>query len=280
MIWQRTRGLQNMLLICQLALAAVVLCVVMMLMGVEKLHFTHYPIYALVVMAGLLLEAMNRERARVRMNLWQHNFLDQHRVTLRQIMYAAGGLLAYLVVTKDQFISRWFLLLYFSGLYLTLLAGNYYLPRILARRMFRGVRAERTLLIGPAAQAARMKRWLGMKEMFGFKTVGILCSDVTQSAEVHGFRHLGRMEEFEDVIHREAITQVVLLELPKELLAHRKLVATVEKLGLRFLILSNLEEMLEHPVVHMQDDGLSFITLRTEPLENPLNRVAKRALDG
>src|SRR5438046_165584 len=108
MIWQRTRGLQNMLLICQLALAAVVLCVVMFLMGVEKLNFTHYPIYALVVMAGLLLEQMNRERARVRMNLWQHTFLDQHRVTVRQIMYAAGGLLAYLVVTKDQFISRWF----------------------------------------------------------------------------------------------------------------------------------------------------------------------------
>ena len=40
-----------------------------------------------------------------------------------------------------------------------------------------------------------------------------------------------------------------------------------------------MEEMLEHPVVHMEDDGLRFITLRTEPLENPLNRVAKRVLD-
>jgi putative colanic acid biosynthesis UDP-glucose lipid carrier transferase len=53
----------------------------------------------------------------------------------------------------------------------------------------------------------------------------------------------------------------------------------VEKLGVRLSILNNLEEMLAHPVVHTEDDGLRFITLREEPLENPLNRILKRILD-
>jgi putative colanic acid biosynthesis UDP-glucose lipid carrier transferase len=31
--------------------------------------------------------------------------------------------------------------------------------------------------------------------------------------------------------------------------------------------------------VHIEDEGMRFITLREEPLENPVNRFAKRALD-
>jgi len=279
MIWQRTRGLQNMLLVCQSMLVSLLLMLVAVLMGTARLNLEHYPIYAVIVMIGLLVEAMNRERSRVRMNLWHRNIIDQHRVTLRQLAYGAGALLIYLAVMKDQFISRWFLFFYFLGLYGTLLVSNYYLPRLLARRIFRGVRAERTLLVGSGMQAELMKEWLKSKEIFGFQTVGILCDDASPSAEVHGFRCLGKVRDMEEVIRREGVSQVILLELPKELAAHRRIVSGVEKLGVRLLILSNLEAMLQHPVVHVDDDGFQFITLREEPLENPLNRIAKRALD-
>jgi lipopolysaccharide/colanic/teichoic acid biosynthesis glycosyltransferase len=40
-----------------------------------------------------------------------------------------------------------------------------------------------------------------------------------------------------------------------------------------------LEERLRHPVIHFEDGGFRFIGLREEPLENPLNRFLKRAID-
>ena len=81
------------------------------------------------------------------------------------------------------------------------------------------------------------------------------------------------------MIRRERVTQVIVAGLPEDREAHRRLVEAVEKLGVRFSIQSNLEEMLAHPVVHTEDDGLRFIMLREEPLENPLNRILKRGLD-
>jgi lipopolysaccharide/colanic/teichoic acid biosynthesis glycosyltransferase len=83
----------------------------------------------------------------------------------------------------------------------------------------------------------------------------------------------------ESVIRREGVTQVIVLELPQQRERHREMVEVLERLGVRLLILSNLEQILDHPVVNIDDEGLRFITLREEPLENPLNRMAKRALD-
>jgi putative colanic acid biosynthesis UDP-glucose lipid carrier transferase len=52
-----------------------------------------------------------------------------------------------------------------------------------------------------------------------------------------------------------------------------------DHLGVRLLIVSDLEEKLRHPVTHFEDDGFRFIGLREEPLENPLNRFVKRTID-
>ncbi len=238
-----------------------------------------YPIYAAVVVAGLVSEALGRDRSRARLHIWQRRFLDLHGLTLRQTIFAAVALLAWLAVMKDQTISRTFLLIYLPALYATLLASNYYLPRWLARGIFGGVREERTLLVGSAARAPRLQQWLAAKEMFGFRTVGILTGETPRPATIESLRCLGGLEDLESVVRAEGATQVILLELPQERAPHARLVAAVEKLGVRFLILSNLEEMLDHPVVHVEDDGFRFISLREEPLENPLNRLLKRTLD-
>jgi putative colanic acid biosynthesis UDP-glucose lipid carrier transferase len=284
MIGQRTRGLQSALLMCQLLLVPVLLIlsglvVFTSVSSIEGTMASHYPMYALAVMAGLLLEAMSRDRARVRLNLWQHTFLDQHRVTMRQVWYGIGVLLLYLAGTKDLTISRWFLLAFSGAMYGGLLAANYCLPGLLARRIFDGKWVERTLLVGSSVQAGKIRRWLQGKEAYGLRTVGMLSTDVMDGAETAGLPCLGGVGDLERVIRREAITQVIVLELPQEMQQHRELVGVLEKMGVRLLILSNLEEMLEHPVVHLEDEGMRFITLREEPLENPLNRFAKRGLD-
>lgn len=284
MIGQRTRGLQTALLLCQLLLVPVVLSlsglvVFTSVTSIEGSLIAHYPMYAFAVMIGLLFESMSRDRARVRMNLWQHSFLIQHHVTMRQVYFGIGVLLVYLAGTKDQAISRWFLGIFGVVLYGGLLATNYCLPGILARRIFDGKWVERTLLVGKVANAGRIRAWLRGKEAYGLHTVGILAADGVTTAECAGIPCLGGVGDLEEVIRREGITQVIVLELPQEFPQHRQMVGVLEKMGVRLLILSNLEELLQHPVVHLEDEGMRFITLREEPLENPLNRLAKRALD-
>jgi exopolysaccharide biosynthesis polyprenyl glycosylphosphotransferase len=249
------------------------------LTAVDGTLAVHYPMYALVVMGGLVFESMTRDRARVRQNLWQHTFVDQHRVTMRQVVHGLGMLLVYLAATKDLNISRWFLLAFSVSLYAGLFTSNYWLPGVLARRIFGGKWLERTLLLGSSTQADRIQKWLKGKEPYGLRAVGILSTDLVRKTEVSGFACLGGVGDLEEVVRKEGVTQVIILELPQEISQHRQLVGALEKLGVRLLILSNLEELLEHPVVHIEDEGMRFITLREEPLENPLNRLAKRALD-
>ena len=284
MISQRTRGLQKTLLVCQgaitvLLLAATAEVTFTWITSASLLHIERYPLYAAILIAGLVLELARRGQAVARESLVHRSFVAQHTVSMRQVCYAAGALLCYLALFKDQFISRSFLLVYFPALYLVLLASNYYLPGILARRVFHGVHEERALLIGPPDGLARLRTWVQNKEIFGVHTVGALIPGGVTGMKVNGFRCLGSPAEVETVIRRERVTRVIAAGLPEDRGAHRRLVEVVEKLGVRFSIFSNLEAMLSHPVVHTEDDGLRFIVLREEPLENPLNRIVKRALD-
>ena len=117
------------------------------------------------------------------------------------------------------------------------------------------------------------------KEIYGMETIGYL-SDEPQNLGLEGFvlsRHHRRGGERRSI--QQEITQVILLQLPESAEDHMRLMAMLNRHGLRLLIYNNLEEKLNHPVIYMEDDGHHFITLRKEPLENPLNRMAKRTLD-
>ncbi len=93
------------------------------------------------------------------------------------------------------------------------------------------------------------------------------------------FRSSARRSEIEKVIRERGITQVILLEFPLFANAYQDVIQICDQLGIRLLILSDLEEKLRHSVTHFEDGGFRFIGLREEPLENPLNRFLKRAID-
>jgi putative colanic acid biosynthesis UDP-glucose lipid carrier transferase len=72
---------------------------------------------------------------------------------------------------------------------------------------------------------------------------------------------------------------VILLEFPLFTDIYQDIIRICDQLGIRLFILSDLEEKLRHSVTHFEDGGFRFIGLREEPLENPLNRFLKRAID-
>jgi len=220
---------------------------------------------------GVTLETLSRSKN----SFLQNELLRPHRLSLRQTAASIGLLVLYLVAAKDAFISRVFLFNFVPWLYIALLFSHYYLPSILTRGIFR--RDDKTALIGSSQRAAQLREWLQRKSEIGLRTVGLISDEDT--IDNGGIPLLGRRDELERIVHDHGITQIILLEFPLFAEANQNVIQICDQLGIRLLILSDLEERLRHSVTHFEDGGFRFIGLREEPLENPLNRFLKRLID-
>ncbi len=284
MLSHRSEGLAKLLVVCQLALTVILfwLCSVLTFNYVtaEASGFADlFWIYSAVLVGGLAAEALSRSPVGMRVRLRERNPLKFHPLALRQTLFAAGALLAYLAAVKDLTISRSLLVLFFPCLYLMLIATGCVLPRILARHIFVGIREERILVIGSLDRYERLRPWLESKTLMGFRTVGFLSDDEMDGGQIGGIPQLGAVEDVERVVEKYRPTQLILLQFTEQLKEHRYLVSVADEYGLRVLILNTLPETLDHPIVPFEDEGMHFLGLRQEPLENPFNRALKRALD-
>lgn len=281
MVTHRTQGLYRVFLLCQIVIVAVLFWFGVWVMvtfyskGAE-LTWRRYSIYCGLLVLGMLVESLSRDGSK---NYFlQNELLRQHRLALRQVVACIGTLVLYLIATKDAFISRIFFFNFVPWLYVALLFSHHYLPTFLARRIFTGSRKEKTLLVGSSEKAVQLQAWLLRKADIGLRTVGIVCDEPIERTE-NGIPVLGTSSDVERVVVELGITQIIMLEFPLFTEINRHTIAVCDQLGVRLLIVSDLEEKLRHPVTHFEDDGLRFIGLREEPLENPLNRCFKRAID-
>jgi exopolysaccharide biosynthesis polyprenyl glycosylphosphotransferase len=281
MVTQRTEGLHRLFLLCQIVLVALLFWIGVWVMVTfyaagADLTWRRYSIYCSLLVLGMAIESLSRDSSRT--YLLQNQLLREHRLSLRQTIASVGTLVLYLIATKDAFISRVFFFNFVPALYVALLLSHHYLPGFLARNVFAGIREEKTLLVGSARKASVLREWLKRKSEIGLRTIGLICDEpIKETAE--GIPVLGTSDDLERVIRERGITQVILLELPVFTELHRHLIGVCDQLGVRLLIVSDLEEKLRHPITHFEDDGFRFIGLREEPLENPLNRFFKRAID-
>src|SRR5438132_726791 len=277
MVTQRTEGLYRLFLLCQIIMVALlfwfgVWVMVTFYSPSAELTWRRYSIYCSVLVLGMCLEALSRSKN----YFLQNELLRPHRLSLRQTIASIGLLVLYLIATKDGFISRIFFFNFVPWLYVTLLFSHYYLPGLLARGIFR--REEKTLLIGSSGRATKLRDWLRRKSEIGLRTIGLISEEKIDRTE-DGIPVLGTPDQVENVIRQSGITQVILLEFPLFNDVNQNIIRICDQLGIRLLILSDLEEKLRHSVTHFEDGGFRFIGLREEPLENPLNRFLKRAID-
>src|SRR5215471_3909708 len=276
MVTQRTEGLSRVFLACQILIVAALFWIGVWIMVTfysegGALTWGRYSIYCGMLVLGVTLETLSRAKA----SFLQNELLRPHRLSLRQTAAGVGLLVLYLVAAKDAFISRVFLFNFVPWLYIALLFSHYYLPAILARGIFR--REDKTVLVGSSQRAAQLREWVHRKAEIGFRAVGLISDDEEiQNVDVPV---LGRQEQLEQIIRDHGINQVILLEFPLFSEKNLNVIQVCDQLGVRLLILSDLEERLRHSVTHFEDGGFRFIGLREEPLENPLNRFLKRAID-
>jgi putative colanic acid biosynthesis UDP-glucose lipid carrier transferase len=281
MVTQRTQGLYRIFLLCQILLVAALFWFGVWIMVTfysdgDQLTWRRYSVYCVLLLFGLTLESLVRDGSK---NYFlQNDLLRRHRLALSQTFASIAALVLYLIATHDTFISRVFFFGFVPCLYVLLLCSHHYLPSILARGIFNHRRVEKTLLVGSPEKARQLGGWLQRKADIGLRTIGLLSEDaITQTSD--GLPVLGTSDDLERVVRERRVTQVIMLECPLFTEINHKIIQVCDQLGVRLLIVSDLEEKLRHPVTHFEDDGFRFIGLREEPLENPLNRFLKRAID-
>jgi len=278
MIAQRIKGLFSLFVILQLSLAVMVYWLHFFVINhvySEAAEVHNYIVYCLLLIFGLVLEAANRSGVQ---NLWfTENLFKRARTAFTQTAFAYGPIIFFLVAAKDTVISRFFLFSFIPVLYSTLLFSSFRVPQWLGGWIFRDLRQERTLLVGTIRQARKLQDWLQQKEDVGVRVMGMLTNDLESSHS--SVPVLGAILDLERTVREHHITQVILLELPNQTDTLTHVSETCEQLGIRLLVKSDLDEKFRHPVVYMENDGLHFFALRTEPLENPVNRLLKRLTD-
>src|SRR5215469_8144804 len=155
-----------------------------------------------------------------------HEFINALRRSTRQAVLGLFAVLALVFTSQDTFVSRSFLISYVPLLGMTLLFCNYMVPRWLGKWAFSGNREERVALAGSLEQAHRIEPWLERKRLLGLNTVGVICPQRVMPAfngnghsngngNGHGmpFRVLGNLDQMDQILTKEGITQVIVLDL-------------------------------------------------------------------
>lgn len=233
--------------------------------------------YCVAVFMGMAIgsNAIRRVHSRVNsLSTW-----DSFGIALRQVAMVAACVFAYTFATKDQQISRLFLSSYLVILTAFLTFMHARVPAAMAGLLFGEQSKIPTLFIGRADRLENLDEWITHRMHIGIAPVGFLADEPPTRAELALAPYLGRIESLRAILTEKRISQVILLEWFDDATKVEKLIEECEQEGCRFLVHNDYSARYARTFIPIEEGGLHFMTLQNEPLEDPINRGAKRVLD-
>ena len=279
MVSHRTLGIRSLALFWQLVIVSVSFWGWFYIwegVAVETpVGFQHYIIYNEFLLIGILFGLGDRKQET---GGPKKDWIMANNKTLRQSFYGIFSVFLMVFAMKDSLISRTFLFSYLPWLYSSLLFTNLWLPQFLGQWTQSSGRRERMALIGTPDQIPHLQSWLDQKRQVGLEIAGLISPEPV-AAITGPIPVLGTLDAAKEIFQRESITQLVVLNLSLGSETLRQLTHLCESEGVRLLVVHDLNSYFNHNITFFEDDGVRFIGLRDEPLENPVNRMTKRALD-
>ena len=290
MLRYRIRGLWN----AYHSILAVILTVLywIFLIAIRGWPLPDYPpfiLYNVAVVGGLIISAIRGRSAAA--TLLAGGFVNYHTLALKQTVYIGMVLLLTLALgmepefanfvkpSSDRHTRIALLFLFLACVYLVFLICHFLIPGKLADQLFSEEYEQRTLLIGPVEKARAVSKWILETAAFGFGLRGKPSEGDEEEGRVLHVTRVSDVSMLDRIIRHEGIRQILLLELPLDPEALNLVVDAANKAGVRLLILNNLREILNHDISFFDVHDKEFISLRDEPLEDPLNRTVKRTVD-
>jgi exopolysaccharide biosynthesis polyprenyl glycosylphosphotransferase len=235
-----------------------------------------YVTYAIVLVVAALIDVSRSKLARN--DLLHLDIIRNHGLSIRQTGVIVGGLLVFLVASKDVSISRIFLFTFAPAAYLLLLGTNIACPRWLAGLLFSGGSSAKTLILGSPDDAVKLNPWLDRKARYGVNPIGLITTKPGIDPRCQ-LPVLGDFSQITRVLQKTDATKLIVLDLslaPDQMV---ELADLCDKYGLRLLIVNDLEDRFHRSITFFDDDGYHFMEFRREPLECPVGRTIKRVLD-
>ena len=287
MLWHRIRGLWNayhgiLAVILTLVFWSYLTIVSVVFKYSDIQEFRRFILYNLAAVAGLAVAAI-RGRGTAQTML-AGGFVDCHTLAFKQTVYVGVTMLVVMLAAVDPPGSRPLKLALLFGfllvLYVVFLICHLFLPRKLADQLFSEAHEQRTLLIGPVEKARDIARWIEETAAFGFGMRGSVADDDgEEEARVLHVTRVSDVAMLERIIRHEGIKQILLLEIPLDQEGLDLVVGAANKAGVRLLVLNNLPEIFKHDITFFNLHNRNFISLRPEPLEDPVSRILKRTID-
>ncbi|MCX6968318.1 MAG: exopolysaccharide biosynthesis polyprenyl glycosylphosphotransferase [Verrucomicrobia bacterium] len=282
MILYRARGLQT--LHCALQAMAAVAGFAAWIRCFERLTgYTGAPMdalfflkYSALVAVGVVIDHLRTANRKT--DFLNLKFVGNCGVSFRQTITVLLVLLLFLVAFKHQTISREFIFSFIPVFFVLMLCSNRFFPLWLARFVFSGNYVQKTILLGSRRGVTRLNEWLTAKVLYGVKLVGAV-TDGSVAESTSQLPHLGSIANLEDHIRRVSATQVIAVDVPHSPVVVNHLANTCQRMGIRLLLANDYELMLGRRISMVEEDGIHFISFHLEPLESPLNRLIKRAVD-
>jgi exopolysaccharide biosynthesis polyprenyl glycosylphosphotransferase len=285
MLWNRIRGLWN----AYHGILAVVLTVLYwifltaispMLQGGSVESYPPFILYNLAAIAGLVIAAIRGRSAAA--TLLAGGFVNYHTLALKQTVYIGVTMLLVMALGMEPEFRHVRLVVLFAFLgtvYVTFLVCHFFVPSRLADQLFSDEHEQRTLLVGPVEKARAVNKWILETAAFGFGLRGSPTDDESEEGRVLHVTRVSDVSMLQRIIRHEGIRQILLLELPLDQEGLNLVVDAANKAGVRLLVLNNLPEIFRHDISFFSLHGRDFISLRDEPLEDPVNRILKRTVD-
>lgn len=202
---------------------------------------------------------------------------DAIYVTAQQVARLALVLFGMAFAIKDTNVSRVFLGSYLLLVGAGLVIANRYLPRLIAKFVFKS-HSIPTIVVGSPVGLPGFEKWLAEQAKLGVDLLGSVVKrgDPAVKAE----RCLGYVSDLAAILEKNPASQIVLPLFYLEAADTKHVMAVAREAGCRVRLVENFDDGLEHPLtIEHSDSGVDVIGDGGEPLENPLNRGIKRAFD-
>jgi len=243
--------------------------------GYELTGVANYFEYFLAIILGFQVSFLTQRNQ----NIFSVNrgILESHRFVRPHIFIAAAITSLFLVLTKDEAISRVFLFSYIPLAYVVMVLFTRYAAFPILKSMQKNNR-QKLLLVGMPADLLKVESLLEKARFFGMDPVGM----VTEAPEEElppDLPKLGDPQEVLQVIGRTDIKNIFILSSPRDRRVLGEWMRSAERRGCRVSMVNDLDVFLQRRLTYFRCDDLDLIELREEPLESLVNRILKRAFD-
>jgi len=203
--------------------------------------------------------------------------VESHRLIWPHIPATLAITCIFLILTKDDAISRLFLFTIVPLIYVVLLIYTRFFALDVLRFLLRH-QHQKLLLVGQPQELAIVDSLLRKSKLFGFEIIGMV-TDAPAEELPPSIRKLGTPDDLESVVKEHKVGNIFILGSPRDRRMLGGWMRLAEAQGCRVSLVNDLDLFLQRRLSYFRCDNVDLIELREEPLQNLVNRTIKRILD-